>query len=329
VSRRRLPEEDWPSHDRSAKDAACAKAQRFHRGPAAHWAPTTCAIVFGDYGRFLGYVAKYEPEALTEDPVDRLTIDRLMRYRDHLAESAGSIRQHIYFAKLRSAIQVMFPGRVPEHLSQMVAWLARERRPQAKPWVTTPQLTALGLKLMKQSVRKDGQVRKIAFRDGLMIMLLACRPIRRRAFAAMRIGVHVFQVGNEWRLRFQGSETKSGRPFEASVPDNAVPFLEHFLREVRPMFLAANDHDALWVSSKGHPLTADGITSSISWRTAAAFGQPISPHRFRHCAATTIALFNPNEIELASGILDHASIDTTNKHYILARSIEASRQYAN
>src|SRR3954454_20551905 len=99
MSKLRLPEEDWPSHDRSAKDAACAKAQRFHRGPAAHWAPTSCAVVFGDYGRFLGYLAKYAPAALTEHPVERLTLDRLMRYRDHLAETAGSVGQYVYFLR--------------------------------------------------------------------------------------------------------------------------------------------------------------------------------------------------------------------------------------
>ena len=74
MSRLRLSEEDWPSHDRSAKEAACAKAQRFHRGPAAHWASTSCAVVFGDYGRCLGYLANYEPEVLAEHPVERLTL---------------------------------------------------------------------------------------------------------------------------------------------------------------------------------------------------------------------------------------------------------------
>jgi integrase/recombinase XerD len=264
VSRLRLLERDWTSHERSAKEAACAKGRRFHRGPAADWAPTTRAAVFAAYGRFLGYVAKYEPEALAEDPVERLTADRLVRYHDHLAESAGPNGQHMYFAALRNAVRVMFPGRVPDHLSQMVAWLASERRPpRAKPWVMTPQLTALGLKLMEQSIRGDGQIRKIVFRDGLMIMLLASRPIRLRTLAAMRIGTHVLRVGNEWRLRFQGSETKSGRPFECTVPEKVVPFLERFVHEVRPMFLAANDHDALWVSSKGRILTASAISNLI------------------------------------------------------------------
>jgi integrase len=162
----------------------------------------------------------------------------------------------------------------------------------------------------------------------LMIALLSVRPIRRHMLSLIRIGVHLRQVGEEWRMVFDGSNTKSGRPFETAVPRRMAPFLEHYLRRVRPMILGANGHDYLWASTKGVPLTDKAIYRIITNRTRQAFGQPVHPHLFRHCAATTIANLRPSRIGLARDLLDHVSLATTNAHYIRAHSIEASRHYA-
>jgi site-specific recombinase XerD len=135
-------------------------------------------------------------------------------------------------------------------------------------------------------------------------------------------------VGDQWRVIFDGPETKSGRPFETSVPEWIAPFLERYLREVRPMFLGANQHDGLWVSRKRGPLTYKAISRIITNRTRAAFGEPVNPHLFRACAATTIALLDPGRIGIARDLLGHVSLATTHTHYNKARSIEASRLYA-
>ena len=164
-------------------------------------------------------------------------------------------------------------------------WQSSSATASRDPWprvVTTPRLTALSKKLMKQAVGADGKITDVVtFRDGLMIGLLALRPVRRRAFSLIRVRAHLCQLGGEWRMIFEGSETKSGRPFAASVPEWIVPFLERYLREIRPMFLGANHHDGLWASTKGRPLTDKAIYSIITKRTSDAFGQPVNPHLFR------------------------------------------------
>jgi site-specific recombinase XerD len=128
-------------------------------------------------------------------------------------------------------------------------------------------------------------------------------------------------------MTFAGSETKSGRPFEASVPEWIVPVLERYLSEVRPMYSGAAQHDGLWCSTKGGPLTGKAIYRIITDRTRAAFGQPVNPHLFRACAATTIAILDPTRIGVARDLLGHASISTTHAHYNKANSIAASRLY--
>jgi integrase len=323
-----LPVADWPHLDRSALEAAFAKESRFSRGPAAHWAPGTRHGVTKAVGRWLDFLTLFEPSSLAEPPLDRVTKDRLTQYVAHLSETVSSVGRHIYLRNLQKAFRVMFPDKVSDILISLVAQLKREYRPRPKAWVTTPRLIALGHEMMHRSIRSDSEVGKVLYRDGLMIMLWALRPERRRAFAQIRIGQQLRRVGDEWRLIFAANERKLVRPLQMTVPRKVAPFLELYLEEVRPHFSGAENHDALWLSSKGGLLSPDSISKLIAKRTEAAFGYRIPPHRFRHCAASTVAVSAPGEIGLAARLLDHASLKTTYDHYILARSVEASRHYA-
>jgi hypothetical protein len=87
--------------------------------------------------------------------------------------------------------------------------------------------------------------------------------------------------------------------------------------------------DALWVSSKGSPMTSKGIYWCITKRTREAFGHSISPHLFRDCAATSIAIDDPRHVGIAAPLLGHRSASTTEKYYNQAGSIEAARLMQN
>jgi hypothetical protein len=161
VIRRGLAFHDWPEPDRIAWAEAIAEGDIFDgQGPAAHWATTTRDAVIAAYGRWLGFIAASEPLALAAHPADRLTVERLAHYLDHLAETAGTVGRHMFLAKLRDAIRVMFPAKMPLHLPRLVATLERECQPRslAARVVTTPRLTALSKKLMKQAVSTDGKI---------------------------------------------------------------------------------------------------------------------------------------------------------------------------
>jgi integrase len=319
---------DWPEADRIAWTAAVAKGDRFRRGPAAHWSPATRRDVEKALFRWLGYLAAFEPDALTEHPIARLTEDRLVGYVDHLAETVQSMGRCVYLAHILMAFTVMFPGEPLQLLKSVAAKLRGQSQARAKPWVVTPQLTALGEKLIKEASHKARTRWNVGYRDGLMLMLWPSRPLRLRTFAQIQIGKHLRKVNEEWRLIFEGPELKSGRPYQVTLPRQVIPFLERYLAEVRPTFPGAKQHDALWVSAHGGPLAPAAISRLIGDRTKAEFGDRISPHRFRHCAASTIAVFAPSEIRTAVGLLDHSSPRITHQHYILARGIETSRQYA-
>ena len=234
--RRGLRFAEWPEPDRTAWTTAIAKGDRFRRGAAAHWAPTTRAAVVSTYGRWLGYLDEAAPAALAEGAVERVTQERLICYVGHLAETAGSMGQHMYVEKLREAIRVMFPGRTPDHLNLMVAQLASERQPRSRAAliVTTPRLIALGIKLMKGAAGPGGDIANpVRYRDGLMIALLACRPLRRRAYQLIDCGARLQPAGDGWQMVFGGPDGKSGRSSRTTVPARIVPYLETYLREVR------------------------------------------------------------------------------------------------
>ena len=328
--RRALRYPEWPAQDRAAWTAATANGDRFRRGPAAHWAPTTQAAAVSAYGRWLGYLAELEPSALTEHAAERITEARLDRYLAHLAETAGSVGQHAYLDKLRQAVRVMFAGSVPEHLTAIVAYLASERRPRSKAEriVATPRLIKLGTKLMKQALGPDGNVvDPLGYRNGLMIALLACRPMRRRTYTLIGCSAHLRQVGTNWYMVFERPEVKSVRPFRTTVPRPLAPYLETYLQDARPRIPGADRHSALWAGVRG-PLKVDAISQIISNLTRAEFGHPISPHLFRHCAATYIAMVAPGSIGIARDLLDHTTDLTTNLYYNMAGSLHAGDIYA-
>ncbi len=320
---------DWPEPDRIAWTAAVAKGDRFRRGPAAHWSPSTRCDVEKALCRWLGYLAAFERDALAEHPVARLTGDRLVGYVGHLAETVQSVGRCIYLAHLLMACRVMFPGEPLRILKSVAAQLKSQSPARPKPWVVTPHLIALGEKLIEEAGHKGRTFSNVRYRDGLMLMLWPSRPLRLRAFAQIQIGKHLRKIGEEWRLIFEGPEMKSGRPYQVTLPRQVIPFLEKYIAEVRPTFPGAKQHDALWIGARGGgPLAPKSISNLIGNRTKAEFGDRISPHRFRHCAASTVAVFAPSEIRTAVGLLDHSSPRVTHQHYIMARGIEASRQYA-
>ena len=69
------------------------------------------------------------------------------------------------------------------------------------------------------------------------------------------------------------------------------------------------------------------LNAAIVGRTAAAFGHPVNPHLFRDCAATSIAIDDPQHVRIASQILGHRSAADDRALLQSGPSVEASRRY--
>jgi integrase/recombinase XerD len=86
------------------------------------------------------------------------------------------------------------------------------------------------------------------------------------------------------------------------------------------------DGDALWVSARSQPQSAITIRHQLCKWTEEAFGLPITPHLFRDCAATSLAVHSPEEVQIAHLILGN-TYAVMQKHYNLARVVEAACTY--
>lgn len=68
------------------------------------------------------------------------------------------------------------------------------------------------------------------------------------------------------------------------------------------------------------------IYGRVKQITEQAFGEALCPHDFRHVAATTMATHDPEHIRIAAPLLGHRNFGTTEKYYIQADALQASRR---
>jgi site-specific recombinase XerD len=179
----------------------------------------------------------------------------------------------------------------------------------------------------ERTTERDPLVMPQRFRDGLIIALLAARPIRLKNLAAIEIGRHLVRVDETFWLRFDAEEVKNRRSIEAPIPGALTPYLERYCVTHRPILLGTATPDHLWISRFGRPLAAGTIRHHVTARTREAFGQALSPHLFRDCAATSVAIEDPHHVRIAASILGHHSLSTTQRFYDQSRMLVAGRCY--
>jgi integrase len=199
--------------------------------------------------------------------------------------------------------------------------------------VDSAVLFAFGVEIMREAEAANVQAwrKALRYRDGLMIALLAARPLRQGNFTPIEIDGHLLHRGDGYQLRFLASETKPRHRLEFPVPAALVGSLDRYLSVHRPVLCLRSRNGSvttrLWVSSTGRPLQVGAVHKQIVKLTRARFGHPINPHLFRDCAATSIAENDPEHVRITKEILGHATLKTSERYYNHARSQQAITQY--
>jgi integrase/recombinase XerD len=336
---RRLPIADWPARDRKLWSKAVEPGRLFGGGGAgAHWSAASRVVVACGYNHWLSWLAAQEVLDPNMRPADRVTPERVEAYINDVLAKLAPYSVLTRVQGLHDAIRVMEPKSDWKWIAQLRQSLKARARPARDKFTRLKQpeeLVALGERLMDEAeAASEGSAKRraVRYRDGLLIAFLAYRPVRRRNLAMMRLGRHLVKVGGCWRIVFAAEETKTRLPYEAVLPAALEPRLEHYLDVHRPVLLrgdpADGNSDAVWISEDGIQLTYEAVAFQIVFRTRREFGRSLSPHIFRDCAATSVAIDNPTHIGDASLILGHAKHETTEKFYNHGRSLEASRRHA-
>lgn len=214
---------------------------------------------------------------------------------------------------------------------------ARSKRHRVVP---TQDLLSLGLRTMHDAAASGVVPWRAAcrYRDGLMVALLAVRPLRLRNFAAIEIGRHLTREGGHDVLRFAPAETKSRRELVFAIPDALAAPLERYVSQYRPLLCARAATRVqgvpgtpagrwLWVSAQGSAMIERSVYESVVTLTGAQFGCPVNPHLFRDCAGTSIATDDPEHVHITASILGHTSLATSERYYNHAQSLQATRRH--
>lgn len=329
-----LKVEDWPERDSALWMAACKSAGVFDEaGFAANWRPATVQSVQRGYGIYLSWLSQargLDPTAVPIERVDHQLIKRFIEaYAPGRAEItvAGTVRGIAYVVRATNP-----PDGLPwlTRLAHRMTNEAQPSRPKLPRMATVPELIGLGWHLMQRG-GSNLQLGKASgaqwFRDGLMIVSLATRPeLRRCNLSALRINHSLLRDPIGFRVRFPGKETKKNRPMDFRFPDRLTGPFEVYIDAIRPLLMSkahGPDEGWLWIGRRGKPLQPNDITQNISNTTMRHLGRPISPHLFRDCAATDIALHIPEHIGITKSVLGHATLASSQKFYNQATSFTA------
>jgi integrase len=300
--------------------------------PATGWSDSTIYTLRAAYGYFLKFLKDHHPNLLeragdphiTSEVVDEFVAYMKMWLRD---TSVSTYLQRIYIVATH-----IFPDQDFRWLSlraRAIGHSAQRLRPAIAP---TPDLYKIGADLVRRSCL-ELRVAALAFtaaerfRDGLIIMLLVEAPIRRGALAKINTEDSFTWNGKQFRLSIPRSNMKGKRRKSSFVLSEYLSqCIIAYLDYVRVQFVGADLHNGFWpVDSR--PMSDAMIYKRVTTWTKRYLGYSVSPHRFRHSAATFAAQSDPENVLAIRDLLGHKTFATTDDYYVTAaRTRVASRR---
>jgi hypothetical protein len=140
----------------------------------------------------------------------------------------------------------------------------------------------------------------LQFRDGLILGLLSLWLIRRRSLAALTISRHFEFDAAGLNILLYPEDTKAKRGERFRVPEQLLPYFLHYLKEIRPRLLGRSQHDGLWASYKGCPLSGGRLYDIVRARMITKFGEAILGHHEHADRNTPYSCAELNVAELVS-----------------------------
>lgn len=329
---------DWPQSDRAAWHAALRPGDPLDDpGPLAGRDAERISKFCAAYGRWLGFLSESGIDWQAASGLDFLVRENVGPFMTRLNAALAPCTVRAYLTELSTVATAMAPDRTFDVLNAATRHIWRIAKPIADKRgriVSARDLYDLGFELMQGASKRTTSLKAAGtFRDGLMIALLAARPVRRRNLVSIEVDRQLTRQGDLYWLSFPADEVKTRRPLEFPLPSALTNPMEEYLARFRPFLMARNGRwkdepgKALWISSDGSRLKGGRIHRRISERTQERFGHPINPHLFRDVAATSIAIEDPEHVGIVLTILGHSTLRTSESYYNQANGIEAARRY--
>ncbi|MBC8338702.1 MAG: site-specific integrase [Rhodospirillales bacterium] len=330
-----LPFSDWPLSDQQMWQMVIAEGDILDGcGLGAGWAPTTRNNRKKANGYWLYWLSVAEDLDETVNPMERITPARIGAYIKNLEGSVASSSTFVYILDLLQLAKAVAPDKDWTWFTNIKNRLWARTKPakdKTRRIRSSVDLFQLGLDLMDSAAgikcRYNPLASETQFRDGLMIALLAARPLRLKNLATIEIGLHLIKVDGVYWLRFDADEVKNHKHIEVPVPEILTPLIEQYCAIHRLKLLGTSTSNCFWISRLGRQLSQSTIHYHIKNRTQKAFGVSLSPHLFRDCAATSVAIEDPRHVRIAKNVLGHHSLATTQRYYDQSEMLAAGRTY--
>ena len=332
---RSIPLHEWPEADRLSWQAACRKGLRLKPGGrASHLGDVSREDYERRYGAFLGFLQRQNLLAGEVIAAAHVTQSNVDAYLADLKSRVSSVTTYNCIAKLKRIARLIAPEADFSWLAEIENDLACVMEPRSKfeRFVFTQVLVEAGLRRIAEAQEpgKDPLSSAREVRNGLMIALLALRPIRLKNFAALELGTTFKKQHDSWWILLSAKATKNRRADEGRVQELLYPAIDLYLGQSRPVLLSKGvESNALWISSTtGRALTKKNLGTLISKITLETVGVNVSPHLFRMAGASTSALLAGDLPHLGSALLGHIDPRLTEEHYRRVSSINASMTYS-
>lgn len=230
---------------------------------------------------------------------------------DLLAADQASIQDYLAH-KFRSKARASTAARLLSTLKRFYRHALRQNTIKADPTlrIDTPKLPRPLPKTLTETdveslLAAPALDQPLGLRDRAMLEVLYASGLRVSELVTLKVP----QVSRDMGVvRVMGKGSK-----ERLVPlgEEALSWLERYLKEARPALLGGKTSDALFVTTRAAVMTRQAFWHLLKrYALQAGLHKPISPHTLRHAFATHL-LNHGADLRVVQLLLGHADISTT------------------
>ena len=223
----------------------------------------------------------------------------------------GDIEAYLAF-RFANRTHARSAARYISSLKRFCRYLLRENLIQTDPTVNldSPKLPRALPKTLSEAevetlLKIDDTDTALGLRDKAMLEILYATGLRVSELIGLKLMAVSLDAGV---VRVTGKGNK-----ERLVPlgEEAVSWTARYIKEARPMLMAKNVCDQVFVTARGAGMTRQAFWYLIKRRARAAqLTRPLSPHTLRHAFATHL-LNHGADLRIVQMLLGHADISTT------------------
>jgi len=325
---------DWPPLDQALwEEGTRLRGQFEKRRHVDRIKPATVKSAAEGYGRLLAVLAAQDAIDPAAGAADRVTPETLNRFVDALLLLNKPSTIELRLLEIRCAMKIMAP-------EVDTAWIVRpggdsldswfEQEPRHREVEPMDELHAWGLAMTDRAVSKLPSLSAcVAFRNGIIIAVLATCAPRLRSLVGMRDGTHLVTMpGGAYRVLLKEADLKNrDRMVDYVLPGPLSAAMEIYRTKVRPMLLGCQEHDFLWVGNGGRQLRDEGLSRMVRRAMFKRFGKEEGPQYFRHVVTSGIAEALPAHRGLAAAVQAH-SLKVSDKVYTHLDGQAAIRRFS-